>query len=187
MSLEKFLKENEDIINNEDSEKFIKIIVDSIADGRLNYQQYLNLEQMFRDLEIFEDVAMDGADPKKKYKYVAGYAFGPTVRGTIDLRNTVIYHDGVPNPASSEVIIDDTTTIKSYGIWIAPNYKEQKFKLTFLGVPKVEECGIAMNPKTLSQVEIYAKADIVEDIKNLFDKGCIITNKSSLKNKIEVI
>ena len=26
-----------------------------------------------------------------------------------------------------------------------------------------------------------------EDIKNLFDKGCIITNKSSLKNKIEVI
>lgn len=175
---EEFLK----LLDSEDSEKMTYYIATQVDTCWYRY-----LAEMFNDLGIFQDIALYSANPKKKYKYIVTYAFGPTTCDTIDLRGALVYYNGVANPVGSEIIVDETTIIKSYGIWITPNYKSQKFKLTFLGVPKIKQYGIAIYPKLLDQVEIYAKANIVNEIKELFDKNAILTDKKSLKNKIKKI
>lgn len=185
MVLEELLQKEEflKILDRENSEDMIEYLYYNLPGN-----EYALVADMCKDLGIFQDIAMCGADPNKKYKYIIHKAFNnKTHDAVIDTRGAKIFCDGIWNPANCEIILDSTTTICWSGIRISPNNDKDKFKLTFLGIPKFEEVNGIIIRTTFKQIEVRTKADIANEVKELFRGGYILPNREALKTKIKEI
>lgn len=102
------------ILDEENSEAMVDYLYHNLPRNK-----YVLIANMFKDLGIFQDIAMHNADPKKKYKYIIDEAFNDKTRGTVDVRGATICYDGIYNPVDCEIIFDNTTNIQRKGLRIA--------------------------------------------------------------------
>lgn len=135
---------------------------------------------MFKDLGIFQDIALPGCEPTKNYKYILTGAITKVKKGaSLDLRGSYIFSHGVDLKANCEIVIDDKTFIEDRGINLT---HQNDYKLTFLGVPQCIKDSIYIFGNT---TQLFVDNDIYSQIVQLIKENKInVDNDEIIKNII---
>lgn len=185
---EKFLE----LLDKEDSGEmaaFLNELMNNMKDYHITYLDFIAIDNLFKSLNIFQDIAVYEADSDTKYNYVLTNAFMYHLMGTtIDLRNTVVYSEGVNPMSHCTIIVDDKTVLDEHGIRLKSENFDRRYEnitLIFLGIPQVS------SPDSIyitgDAVKIQVKKGLKNKVMDQFRNRNFFTRESFIVNEMEEI
>lgn len=135
--------------------------------------KYIN--NLFKDLNIFQDIAICNFESNKKYNYVLSGACTYPHNPLVNICGTCVYSRGVFPVVGCNIIIDNKTILDDSGIRIYANDPAEKFTLTFLGIPQFNcRQGIFIDIGRGGDVEIQVKSGLKDKIEKLINEERIL-------------
>lgn len=121
------------------------------------------LIKMFKDLDIFQDIALPGCDSFKKYTFILGRAFCKSGQ-EFDLKGAYVFGSGVAPGDKSKILIDSGTQLELFGINLPFIKNGAGHELVFLGIPRCVKNSIFINAE---KTTMYVKKDILPQINKM--------------------